>query len=134
VKNTTEEARAECARLLANALATSRSLQLNVKSEDIQLTDLREAILPIANQHPKAGSSPSRNEFGGDKLPNVIRFPYSRHSSYPELCNLIDAFKPKDVWPCTFHLESWQEKGDLTSCFNRTSWEALLTRYAQTFQ
>ncbi|EHK44641.1 hypothetical protein TRIATDRAFT_292345 [Trichoderma atroviride IMI 206040] len=110
LKNTTEEARAECARLLTNALATSRSLQLNIKSEDIQLTDLKRAILPIANHHPGAGSS-TTNQFGGETLPRVIRFPYSRHSSYPELCNLVDAFKPIDVWPCTFHLESWREKG-----------------------
>ncbi|PNP39794.1 hypothetical protein TGAMA5MH_08313 [Trichoderma gamsii] len=109
LKNTTEEARAECARLLTNALATSRSLQLNIKSEDIQLTDLKNAILPIANQHPEAGSS-TRSKVG-DMLPNIIRFPYSRHSSYPELCNLVDAFRPKDIWPCTFHLESWREKG-----------------------
>ncbi|KAK1246263.1 hypothetical protein MKX08_000065 [Trichoderma sp. CBMAI-0020] len=112
LKNTTEEARAECARLLTNALATSRSLQLNIKSEDIQLTDLKKVMLPISIHHPKA-DSPTRNEFGAEMLPNIIRFPYSRHSSYPELCNLVDAFKPKDVWPCTFHLESWREKESL---------------------
>ncbi|KAL7920265.1 beta-lactamase-like protein [Trichoderma austrokoningii] len=112
LKNTTEEARAECGRLLANALATSRSLQLYIKSEDIQLTDLRKAILPTTNQHLRAGPSLLTNEDGSnDKLPNIIRFPYSRHSSYPELCNLIDALKPKDVWPCTFHLDSWRKKG-----------------------
>jgi hypothetical protein len=106
---------------LTNALATSRSLQLNIKSEDIQLTDLKKAILPIANQHPEAGSSTGSKV--GDALPNIIRFPYSRHSSYPELCNLVDAFKPKDVWPCTFHFESWREKGDLFSQ-SRTGFEA----------
>ncbi|KAL7973372.1 beta-lactamase-like protein [Trichoderma sp. SZMC 28014] len=119
LKNTTEEARAECARLLTNALATSRSLQLNIKSEDIQLTDLKKAILPATNQYQKPASS-TRNEFSKNELPNMIRFPYSRHSSYPELCNLVDAFKPKDVWPCTFHLESWREKDiSIESLFGR---------------
>ncbi|KAL6889140.1 beta-lactamase-like protein [Trichoderma evansii] len=114
LKNTTEEARIECARLLTNALASGRNLQLNINSsssEDIYLTDLRKAILPIANQHLKVGSSLTGNEdYGGDVLPNIIRFPYSRHSSYAELCDLVNAFKPRDIWPCTFHLESWREK------------------------
>ncbi|KAM0806338.1 beta-lactamase-like protein, partial [Usnea florida] len=30
-------------------------------------------------------------------------FPYSRHSSYEELCNLVKAFEPVDVYPCTIH-------------------------------
>ncbi|KAF2261108.1 hypothetical protein CC78DRAFT_619695 [Lojkania enalia] len=37
----------------------------------------------------------------------TIRFPYSRHSSYSELCLLVDAFKPKDVYPCTVDEEEW---------------------------
>lgn len=40
-------------------------------------------------------------------LPKTIRFPYSRHSSYPELCAFVDAFKPKDVWPCTANPDEW---------------------------
>ncbi|PTB38498.1 hypothetical protein M441DRAFT_70873 [Trichoderma asperellum CBS 433.97] len=120
LKNTTEEARTECTRLLTNALASGRNLQLNIR-EDIYLTDLRKAILSIAKQHLKAASSLTGNEdHGGDELPKVIRFPYSRHSSYPELCNLLNAFKPKDIWPCTFHLDSWREKAiSIESLFGR---------------
>ncbi|KAH8126839.1 beta-lactamase-like protein [Trichoderma asperelloides] len=120
LKNTTEEARTECARLLTNALASGRNLQLNIR-EDIYLTDLRKAILPIANQRLKAGSSLTGIEDHGEhELSKVIRFPYSRHSSYPELCNLVNAFRPKDIWPCTFHLESWREKAiSIESLFGR---------------
>ncbi|KAL1880590.1 hypothetical protein VTK73DRAFT_5395 [Phialemonium thermophilum] len=43
----------------------------------------------------------------GEALSNLITFPYSRHSSYPELCHLIEAFKPKDIWPCTVDPVDW---------------------------
>ncbi|KXT05698.1 hypothetical protein AC578_5636 [Pseudocercospora eumusae] len=36
-----------------------------------------------------------------DGLPKRITFPYSRHSSYEELHLLIDAFKPRNIHPCT---------------------------------
>lgn len=45
------------------------------------------------------------------RLPRVIHFPYARHSSYEELCHLVDAFKPRDVWPCTENAEHWWRKG-----------------------
>ena len=44
-------------------------------------------------------------------LPNKIFFPYSRHSSYPELCHLVEAFKPRDVWPCTAIQREWHTSG-----------------------
>ncbi|ORY12413.1 beta-lactamase-like protein [Clohesyomyces aquaticus] len=37
----------------------------------------------------------------------TIRFPYSRHSSYSELCTLVEAFKPRDVYPCTVDEGKW---------------------------
>ncbi len=45
-----------------------------------------------------------------EALPDVITFPYSRHSSYFELCHLVGTFKPKDVWPCTVDTREWLEK------------------------
>ncbi|KAM9882002.1 artemis protein [Verticillium dahliae] len=42
-----------------------------------------------------------------DGLPKTIRFPYSRHSSLPELRHLVTIFKPKDVWPCTVDPMTW---------------------------
>ncbi|KAG7124920.1 Protein artemis like protein [Verticillium longisporum] len=42
-----------------------------------------------------------------DGLPRMIRFPYSRHSPLPELCHLVTAFKPRDVWPCTVDPTAW---------------------------
>ncbi|KAL2841396.1 beta-lactamase-like protein [Aspergillus pseudoustus] len=42
-------------------------------------------------------------------LPRTIRFPYSRHSSYTELCKLVAAFKPRDIYPCTVDPSEWDE-------------------------
>ncbi|KAI1743067.1 hypothetical protein F4680DRAFT_391774 [Xylaria scruposa] len=44
-------------------------------------------------------------------LPNVIRFPYARHSSLPELLDFVSAFKVKDITPCTFDADLWLRKG-----------------------
>ncbi|KAF2450597.1 hypothetical protein P171DRAFT_142500 [Karstenula rhodostoma CBS 690.94] len=43
----------------------------------------------------------------GNPLNRTIRFPYSRHSSFAELCDLLDAFKPRDVFPCTVDENKW---------------------------
>jgi hypothetical protein len=43
----------------------------------------------------------------GRELPKVITFPYSRHSSYQELCDLVEAFNPKDIYPCTVDEGFW---------------------------
>ncbi|KAM6480720.1 hypothetical protein HDV62DRAFT_381286 [Trichoderma sp. SZMC 28011] len=113
LKSTTEEARSECARALTNALASGRDLQLNMSlssAEDAHSTDLQRAMFSIINSQLMATHTRTKVEQRCEtNLPNVIRFPYSRHSSYAELCNLVSAFKPRDIWPCTFHLEAWQK-------------------------
>lgn len=53
-----------------------------------------------------------------EERPNrTIRFPYSRHSSYSELCALVDAFKPKDVIPCTVDEEKWHPTSGMRYLF-----------------
>jgi DNA cross-link repair 1C protein len=43
------------------------------------------------------------------KLTTTLRFPYSRHSSYNELRELVAAFKPRDICPCTVDLDTWND-------------------------
>ncbi|KAJ5893396.1 DNA repair metallo-beta-lactamase [Penicillium taxi] len=50
-------------------------------------------------------------------LPNTIRFPYSRHSSYEELCELVTALKPYDIHPCTVDQSSWSENVSMERLF-----------------
>ncbi|KAI1307087.1 artemis protein [Xylaria venustula] len=53
-----------------------------------------------------------RDEANPNKpLPNVIHFPYARHSSLPELQNFTSAFRARDIIPCTFDADSWLQKG-----------------------
>lgn len=74
------------------------------------LKDLGESLLRKLAENPHEKSD-ERGEFISQThgLPKLITFPYSRHSSYPELCHLVEIFKPKDVYPCTVEAESWDE-------------------------
>ncbi|KAF2032965.1 hypothetical protein EK21DRAFT_59750 [Setomelanomma holmii] len=47
----------------------------------------------------------------------TIRFPYSRHSSYSELCEVVGALKPKDVFPCTVDEAGWTPEVSMRSLF-----------------
>jgi hypothetical protein len=49
----------------------------------------------------------------------TIRFPYSRHSSYSELCELVAAFRPQDVFPCTVDEASWTPDLSMQSLFGQ---------------
>ncbi|KAL5339089.1 hypothetical protein BJX70DRAFT_364961 [Aspergillus crustosus] len=53
----------------------------------------------------------------GKPLPRTIRFPYSRHSSYAELCELVAAFNPRDIYPCTVDPHDWDEDISMLSLF-----------------
>ncbi|KAI7305862.1 hypothetical protein KC315_g14468 [Hortaea werneckii] len=52
-----------------------------------------------------------------DGLPKQITFPYSRHSSYSELCRLVEAFKPIDIHPCTVDKAKWTSGHSMNSLF-----------------
>lgn len=94
--------------LLQHALSTGSAsvdfdLHLQKESqaseEDLSLQKLVAALASsVSKQHSEKAES-SRNK--------TIRFPYSRHSSYTELCELVAAFKPRDVFPCTVDEATW---------------------------
>lgn len=46
-------------------------------------------------------------------------FPYSRHSSYDELCLLIEAFKPKNIHPCTVDEAAWTPNSSMSFLFGQ---------------
>ena len=46
-------------------------------------------------------------------------FPFSRHSSYKELCHLLDVLRPRDVHPCTFELSEWSEESSMQALFGK---------------
>lgn len=50
-------------------------------------------------------------------LSNIVHYPFSRHSSYTELCALVAAFKPADIYPCTVDEQSWTERVSMRALF-----------------
>jgi hypothetical protein len=65
--------------------------------DDFPLQMLVSALLPKA----------SRSVLTKELRNRIIRFPYSRHSSYSELCELVAAFRPQDIFPCTVDEANW---------------------------
>ncbi|KAE8319070.1 hypothetical protein BDV41DRAFT_560368 [Aspergillus transmontanensis] len=111
--------------LLKAFKSKSKALQLDSygmkDGHDIPLEDLVN-ILSRGRFHDKARSdnnqgSTGRHDKSGSRLPRVIHFPYSRHSSYAELCELVSAFKPRDVYPCTVDPLTWDEDVSMQSLF-----------------
>lgn len=89
------------------------SLNLDVSSFGEQNeTMLANAIQAIARKSQLQRETKHARELDGpEDLPKMIRFPYSRHASYPELCHLVAALKPRDVWPCTVSPADWIKNG-----------------------
>lgn len=99
---------------LTQATASGRKVPLDLDmtkfGENGEL-DFAKAVQAIAKKAQISDSQVSGDVSNAAVLPSLITFPYSRHSSYSELCHLLKALNPKDVWPCTVHLQEWLERG-----------------------
>lgn len=98
-------------RFLAGVKALGRALPFENMTQFFE--DGRLSLLKLVKAIEKAVSE-KQNVYGSAEvkdgaLAKHITFPYSRHSSYPELCYLVRAFKPKDVYLCTVNEEKWNE-------------------------
>ncbi|ODH33671.1 hypothetical protein ACO22_03289 [Paracoccidioides brasiliensis] len=107
----------------------SKSLSLDAYGiKDVGEISVKKLVGILSREPPKVNlsdlpdiSKPKiplniRGKFGRP-LPNTIRFPYSRHSSYDELCNFIRAFKPKDIISCTADVATWDEDVSMRTLF-----------------
>ncbi|KAF2236078.1 hypothetical protein EV356DRAFT_444058, partial [Viridothelium virens] len=79
------------------------------KARNSYQASLRSSKLPTSQASTSAKNAA--------KLPEVITFPYSRHSSYEELCQLLALFQPKDVFPCTVDEKSWSLETSMQTLF-----------------
>ncbi|KAI6880951.1 hypothetical protein KC360_g6890 [Hortaea werneckii] len=68
-------------------------------------------------QDPIRNDSSAVPSARADGLPKRITFPYSRHSSYSELCRLVEAFKPNDIHPCTVDKAHWTTSHSMNFLF-----------------
>ncbi|KAJ4345118.1 hypothetical protein N0V95_005890 [Ascochyta clinopodiicola] len=108
----------EVLRLLQHALSAGSGtmdfgLQLQkesqVSDEDLSLQRLVTALSSSASRKQINNADALRNK--------TIRFPYSRHSSYSELCELVAALKPRDVFPCTVDEATWSPELSMNALF-----------------
>jgi DNA cross-link repair 1C protein len=86
-------------------------LDVSLNEEDIKLDNLIAELVHISEQeshHEPESSKQSRK---------TVTFPYSRHSSYSELCEFVAAFKPLDVYPCTVDEINWTSEMSMRSLF-----------------
>jgi len=89
---------------------------------EISLDDFADLLRRAADQdqNPAKGlvaPASGKRTAGRQKARRTIQFPYSRHSSYDELCHLISVFKPKDIYPCTTDETRWCRKVSIRSLF-----------------
>jgi hypothetical protein len=90
---------------------------INDTKIDSFIDELVEMSKSIPEEESKEPQTASKSP------PKTIKFPYSRHSSYSELCELVKAFQPRDVYPCTVDEEEMKAKftQSLTSSFEMRS-------------
>jgi DNA cross-link repair 1C protein len=116
---TTEPIVEDIRRMLLAELQSART-SISLTEEDglvqdgseISLTQVGEALVrKLARKERGTIDEEDRQDLSGanSRLPKLITFPYSRHSSCSELQHLVSIFKPKDVFPCTVDEENWHE-------------------------
>ncbi|KAL2039199.1 hypothetical protein N7G274_007867 [Stereocaulon virgatum] len=104
------------------------ALDFDTDEQHMPLTDLAARLVKLADQDyvigPRKISTASdkkhrtaARDFQQEPLPRKIEFPYSRHSSYEELCHLVSVFKPVDVYPCTVDEERWDRNVSMEHLF-----------------
>ncbi|KAL9132034.1 MAG: hypothetical protein Q9217_000162 [Psora testacea] len=119
--------------LSENKVSSIEALHLDDWKDDITLHELARRLAKIASTVAArytgvdgAALPPSKKiskegavDVTRDGLPRRIVFPYSRHSSYEELCHLVGALRPADVYPCTTDEESWSGEVSVRNIFGK---------------
>ncbi|KAI0448362.1 artemis protein [Xylaria acuta] len=98
--------------MMNNAIITGRDITLIDDSEGTEEEAVPRLIKSLFRKL-EAMRDPikQKDETTTTPLPGVIRFPYARHSSLPELRDFVSALKVRDITPCTFDDDLWLQKG-----------------------
>ena len=101
--------------MLSQSLRTHRNMipldDTGLQSQ-LSIVDLLETLARLIYNHRtrRIHDKESKvDDIRTQELPKTITFPYSRHSSYAELCHFVSIFKPGEVFPCTVDDERWHE-------------------------
>lgn len=97
-------------------------LGITPPDHDISLEEFADLIRNAAKteqSNTQAVSAPviGNRASGKQQVRRTIQFPYSRHSSYEELCHIVSVFKPKDIYPCTTDETSWSQEVSIRTLF-----------------
>ncbi|PNP75865.1 hypothetical protein FNYG_10725 [Fusarium nygamai] len=94
---------------LEKIASTGRNIPLDWNINTLNAHSAEEVIMMLVEKMRK---NPKNHKQRDEcSLPRTIYFPYSRHSSLPELCHFVEAFRPLDVWPCTVNNAEWLKNG-----------------------
>ena len=93
---------------------------------DIKMDKLVESLVKDATSHLNGTDVISRNAVDSVNAQRGrgscrIQFPYSRHSSYEELCELVATLRPCDIYPCTTDWQEWSWDKSVENLFGHLS-------------
>lgn len=129
--NVSSPVKSEVKSILETALhSTGKALSLDDLGLDLEDNELSlENLLTILTRSAVQKAEQKQSRLQPKGLPKFITFPYSRHSSFFELRDLIDAFRPLDVYPCTVDEKRWDE-GESNLPSLRKIWMGHCAKYA----
>lgn len=110
-KNLSREVKDSMSKFLLSAASAQHSIILTLPPDSDQHGNVPVG-LERAEKSLTEALDKGRGKEAAGSLPNRIKFPYSRHSSYRELCHFLDVLKPKDIWPCTVDPVRWIKQGE----------------------
>ena len=119
-KVTDEETRSKVDQILKTGL-TKLELELTQRKDihqDLDLDDLIQLLIKQATEDETL-TKDRLDKQTLQHLPKDITFPYSRHSSYEELCALVEMLKPRDIYPCTVVEETWDPSVSMKALFGQ---------------
>lgn len=91
---------------LEQLLSTGRNIPLDWDVDTLSTNSAKEVIAILVQK--LRTNRKNQKSVHEEAFPKTIYFPYSRHSSLPELRHFVEAFRPKDIWPCTVNTaECW---------------------------
>ncbi|KAF5615823.1 hypothetical protein F52700_13259 [Fusarium sp. NRRL 52700] len=95
---------------LEKIASTGRNIPLDWDINTLNAHSAEEVIMMLVEKLRK--NPKDQKQHDECSLPRTIYFPYSRHSSLPELRHFVEAFRPRDVWPCTVNNAEWLKNDD----------------------
>ncbi|OAA67353.1 DNA repair metallo-beta-lactamase [Niveomyces insectorum RCEF 264] len=121
-KGLSPETKAELRSMMGASLPHQRFLSIPVDvdavagsadTDDKETTTKRiaDAVRDMAAAMRSRETANGADSGSSTGLPRTVTFPYSRHASYAELCDLLDKLRPRDVWPCTVNPAKWFHSG-----------------------